>query len=163
GRDYSLRHGRPLAAIECYRELLEIGERVGSRAAQAEACGQLALCLALVGEVAEADDQLARAGALVQELWPGHRLHLLGTLSSSVWFSTAAAWQLHDAEAASWLSPLIERHAGARGSPGPMASLDQAAGRIAALHGAGDEALACFSRAREAMEASGIGGVVAIL
>jgi DNA-binding CsgD family transcriptional regulator/tetratricopeptide (TPR) repeat protein len=84
GRDFIFRHGRPLAAIECYRELLEVGERVGSLPARAEACSQLALCLALVGEIGEAQDQLLRAGALVRDLWPGHRLHMLGTLSSSV-------------------------------------------------------------------------------
>ena len=83
GRDFSLRHGRTVDAIACYRELLELGSQVGSLPAQAEGCGQLALCLALIGEAAEARDYLARGADLVEDLWQGHRSHMLLTLSSS--------------------------------------------------------------------------------
>jgi DNA-binding CsgD family transcriptional regulator/tetratricopeptide (TPR) repeat protein len=89
GRDYSLRHGRPLKAVACYRDLLALGERIGSVAAQAEACAQLGLCLGLVGEFEEAREKIDRARRLVDDLWPGHRLHLLGTVSSRVIVSYA--------------------------------------------------------------------------
>lgn len=84
GRDLSLRHGRPLDAVDRYRQLLDAGERVGSLPAKVEGSGQLALCLALVGDLPTAEEYLVRAADLVRDLWPGHRLHLLGTTSSSV-------------------------------------------------------------------------------
>lgn len=84
GRDFSLRHSRPLDAVDCYRQLLDLGERVGSLPAKVEGSGQLALCLALVGDLPTAEAHLVRAADLARDLWPGHRLHLLGTTSSSV-------------------------------------------------------------------------------
>ena len=84
GRDLSLRHGRPLDAVDCYRQLLDLGELAGSLPAKVEGAGQLALCLALVGDLPPAEEHLVRAADLVRDLWPGHRLHLLGTTSSSV-------------------------------------------------------------------------------
>src|SRR5207253_26667 len=133
GRDFTFRHGRPLSAVDCYRELLEVGERVGSRAARAEACSQLALCLALVGAIEGGDEAraLLREVASVLARMEPHDHAVPG----SVWFAAAAAWQLGDAAAAAWLSPLVERQEAAGGPPGPMALLDQAAGRIAALRG----------------------------
>jgi DNA-binding CsgD family transcriptional regulator len=240
GRDLSLRHGLPVAAVECYRQLLELGQRVGSLPAQAEAHGQLALCLALAGELAAGEAHLVRAGALVKELWPGHRLHLLGTLSSSavvaylagegewadmaqgldrwirtpaaagapfatvfvaldalcqafagvrqvalglldeladllerlhpqdhgvagsLWFATAAAWELQDAAAADRLAKLVDGHMAAGGPRGP-APLTHAAGRLAVLLGDRQDAPALFAQARQAALSAGARGVAALV
>jgi DNA-binding CsgD family transcriptional regulator len=84
-------------------------------------------------------------------------------MPGSVWFAAAAAWQLRDAEAAQGLSALVERNEASGGPAGPMASLDHAAARIAALRGDTDEALVRFARARVMMEEAGIRGVLPLV
>ncbi len=240
GRDLSLRQGRPADAIECYRQLLELGERVGSTPAQAEAHAQLALCLALTGDLAQAEGHLATSAGLVADLWPGHRLHLLGTVSSSsvvtylkgegdslrlasrfaqwtaspaaavapfsnvfaalvalhhalagdreaarrglvdlvdlldamqpadhavagsLWFAAAAAGELGDADAAEGLAGLADRHLAGGGPPGP-ASVEHAAGRLAALLGRGTDAARHLDMARARAAAAGSRGVLALV
>lgn len=232
-RDHSLRHGQPLAAVACYRELLTLGERIGSLGAQAEACAQLGLCLGLVGDFDEANVMIERARRLVCDLWPGHRLHLLGTVSSrvivgyatgeaawdelaaalrrwtdlpfaarapwtvvfaallamiealigsraaardrvrevagvlaqlrpedhavggSLYFATAAAWELGDRDLAGHLLPLVDRQLEAGASPGPIGSVAQAKGRLAALTG-GADARRWWTAARADAERAGL-------
>jgi DNA-binding CsgD family transcriptional regulator len=240
GRDLSLRHGRPRAAIEVYRELLALGERIGSLPARAEAHAQLGLTYALAGDLLLAEEHLAASATLVRDLWPGHRLHLLGTVSSasvvayllgegdweglserlrgwlagpaaarapfanvfaalaamcdamsghgdraratlaalagvlgdmspfdhavagSLWFAAAAAWELADAGSAALLAPVVDRHLAEGGPPGP-ASVEHAAGRLAALLGRPGDALAHFETAGRATEATGSDGVGALI
>ena len=114
GRDFSLRHNRPLDAVDCYRQLLDLGEQVGSLAAQVEGSGQLALCLALVGDLPAAEAHLVRAADLARDLWPGHRLHLLGTTSSSVivtYMVGAGDWSGHAGRLSQWLGGPAPAHA----------------------------------------------------
>src|SRR5437588_7155700 len=117
-----------------------------------------ALCHAFAGDGEEARALLREVASVLARMEPHDH-----AVPGSVWFAAAAAWQLGDAAAAAWLSPLVERQEAAGGPPGPMASLDQAAGRIAALRGDTEEAAARFARARVAMEARGLRGVLALL
>ncbi|WP_322761020.1 helix-turn-helix transcriptional regulator [Frankia sp. Cr2] len=106
GRDFTFRHGRITVATDCYRELLAVGERVGSVVARSEACSQLALCTALAGDVAAAHGHLERAFGLVEGLWSGHRRHLLGTVSHAVilgYVARDADWSGLGARLGDWL------------------------------------------------------------
>jgi ATP/maltotriose-dependent transcriptional regulator MalT len=79
-RDLALRHGRVAEARACYEELLAVGEASGSVPARAEALAFLALCTALLGDVTTALAYQDRAAALVADLWPTHRLHILAPM-----------------------------------------------------------------------------------
>jgi hypothetical protein len=114
GRDFSLRHRQPLVAVDCYRGLLELGERVGSLPAQAEGSAMLAMCLALTGDLAGSERQLARARDLVHDVWPGHRAHLVGTISSSVivgYLRGTADWSGMAGRLSQWLAGPGPAHA----------------------------------------------------
>jgi DNA-binding CsgD family transcriptional regulator len=80
-RDLIFRHGDIPAAVERLRELLTTGERFGSIPAQAEALSQLALCLAILGEFAEAQDILQRAQDMAARLGSLHRLRALAGIA----------------------------------------------------------------------------------
>jgi DNA-binding CsgD family transcriptional regulator len=76
-RDLVYRHGDILAAVDQLQELYAAGERYGSIPAQAEALIQRALCQALLGDLAVAQQTLQQAREMVNRLGSVHRLRAL--------------------------------------------------------------------------------------
>ena len=83
-RDLALRHGRVREARRCYDDLLAVGEASGSLPARAEARAFLALCAALMGDVPAAGAHLNHLSALVADLWPPHRLHMIAAYMDAI-------------------------------------------------------------------------------
>jgi DNA-binding CsgD family transcriptional regulator len=83
-RDLALRHGRVVEARRCYEDLLAVGEASGSLPARAEAHAFLALCTALLGDLPAAGAHVDELGALVVDLWPTHRMHVIATYMETI-------------------------------------------------------------------------------
>jgi DNA-binding CsgD family transcriptional regulator len=115
-----------------------------------------ALAHAHAGAAGEARALIAALTIAIERMGVGD--HGVG---GSLWFATAAAWELRDEALAASLIGLAERQIAAAGPPGPSGSTQHALARLQLLTGADPEA--AFAAARRELEQRSALGTLALL